>query len=193
MREHNNGKGDDNRHESARNLIMAMGKHEARELVIGLLESHTDNRAKMAQLQYELSHFCPDAEQDINKWLPPRVATRLGCGACGGHLSGVTAEDAAECSDASNQVRSDAYGEILKEYRAVEAKVRRLEKYVSLLKEPNSTILRRHYLEDIPLKVVGAEMHIKERSLQRYRDSAVDDLAGMYVYLSELRRRACNT
>ena len=65
-----------------------------------------------------------------------------------------------------------------------------LEKYVSFLDEMKSSIIIRYYFKGLSWDDMEVQSGMNKRTLQRYRDSAVDQLASMYSYMAELENKA---
>lgn len=62
----------------------------------------------------------------------------------------------------------------------LEAGCERLDRYLAHLEGEQQEILRELYFEKIPLKVVAIERHYSTKTVQRYRDKAINILVSMY-------------
>lgn len=157
-------------------------------MVIGLLQSYAAKKARLEQLQYELSYLMSRSEQDIIPEMSLKGATPFGGGAHHGYVSDKTMKIALEYHNVSRRISNYAVGEIMLEYGAIESEIERLEKYVSLLDEPKSTIIRQYYFDKKTWDYLEEGLHATKSTLQRYRNSAIDELANMYSYILELEQ-----
>jgi len=162
---------------------------ETRKMVIEKLKSYVTNIARLEQLQYEMNHLLSRSEQDIIQELSLRGTSLFGGGANRGYVSDKTMKIALEYHDISLRMSNDSVNEIMQEFDTIESEVRRLEKYVSLLDEAESSIIRYFYFEGRSWDNLEAELHTNRRTLQRHRNSAVDELVHMYSYISEFEQK----
>lgn len=72
---------------------------------------------------------------------------------------------------------------ISEELLRLEQKLSRLEYCVKKLPSSRAEVIRGLYFERKELKNLALEMHISDRTVQRYRDSAIEELALMYETL----------
>jgi len=162
---------------------------ETREMVVRLLTSYPAKKARLEQLRYELRCMTSRSESDIIEELALR-GSGLGGSAQKGHISDKTMTIAFEYHGISRRMSSDAVSEIARDIADAGAEVERIEKYVSLLEEFKSSIISLYYFQKKTWDELETLLRTRKRSLQRYRDCAIDELASMYSYIVELEKKA---
>ena len=91
---------------------------------------------------------------------------------------------ALEYHNISRQMKEEAISGIMREMRAIEDEMERLEQYVSLLDTQKADIIRQHYFEQMSWDKLEERLHINKRTLQRRRNTAVNELISMYSYIA---------
>ena len=163
---------------------------ETRRMVIRLLKSYPSKKTRLDQLHFELDNVTSRSESEIIQELAIRGSTIGGGGSRRGHISDKTMAIAFEYHNISHRMNSEAINEIMRDMGGVEEDIIRIEKYVSLLDELSSNIISLYYFHRKTWDDIETQLGIKKRSLQRYRDSAIDNLASMYSYLADLENQA---
>jgi len=161
---------------------------EIKRMVIGLLKSYNTMKTRLEQLRYERSRLSSLSEQEMIRILSLGSA-EFGNKVQNGHISDKTMAIALTYRNASAQLEKDAVNEIWRDARAIELELERLEQYVSALQEQKASIIRQYYFERKSWDELDLQFGMHKRTLQRLRDSAVDELASMYSYIAELEKK----
>jgi hypothetical protein len=106
-----------------------------------------------------------------------------------GHISDKTMTIALEYRDVLHHMQKESANEFIQEMCALLAVVNRLEEYVSLLDERKAEVIRQFYFERNSWSDLEKIMHRDKRSLQNWRNQALDELAEMYSYLEGIKSK----
>lgn len=158
---------------------------DTKTYVVGLLESYQKRSKQIDLLHYELSH---PARVSANEMIGAlALAHGEGCGHPGGHASDKTLYIALNYQERTDQANSDASSEVIERLVALEHEQERLKYYVSLLAERQANVIRLTYFEGYTQEDVAAKLELAKRTVQMLKAQAINDLAAMYDYTTELR------
>lgn len=157
--------------------------NEIKLYVVRLLETYKSDMQQIAILRYELAH----PQQVLSTEMLEALALAKGDGGKGntGYISDKTYYIAMNYQEKAESMNQENVSSISKELRQLEQKVSRLEHCVSQLIPAQQSVVRGIYFESKGLKNLATELHLSERTLQRYKESAVDVLVAMYETLSK--------
>ena len=161
---------------------------ELRDIVVNLLKSYPARKARLEQLRYELNRPASISEQEIIRGLS-LGSPNYGGGTQSGFISDKTMAIALEYRNISRRMKTEAVNEIMREMRAVEADIERLEQYVSLLDIQKANIIRQYYFSKKSWDELEEQLHINRRTLQRHRNTAVNELVSMYSYITGFEKK----
>ena len=156
---------------------------EMKQYVVRLLESYRSDMQHIAILRYELAH----PQQVLPTEMLEALALARGDGSRGnsGFISDKTYYIAMNYQEKAECVNYENVSSIAKELRQLEQKVERLDRCISQLLPAQQSVIRGIYFANMGLKSLAEELHLSERTLQRYKEKAVDELTAMYGTLSK--------
>lgn len=156
---------------------------EMKLYVVRLLEAYRSDTQHIAILRYELAH----PQLVLPTEMLEALALAKGDGGKGsaGYISDKTYYIAMNYQEKTESMNQENVSSISKELRQLEQKVSRLEHCVSQLIPAQQSVIKGIYFENKGLKNLAVELHLSERTLQRYKESAVDVLVAMYETLSK--------
>lgn len=158
---------------------------DTKTYVVGLLESYQKRSKQIDLLHYELSH---PARVSANEMIGAlALAHGEGGGRPGGHASDKTLYIALNYQERTDQANTDASSEVIERLVALEREQERLKYYVSLLAERQANVIRLTYFEGYTQEDVAAKLELAKRTVQMLKAQAINDLAAMYDYTTELR------
>lgn len=148
--------------------------------VLRRLKSYPAMKRKLEQLRYELENSVTVDETDIIESLVLGAHNEGQLRCKNAHLSDKTMAIAMQYKDIRKHMENESICDIRRELRTLEAEVNRLEYYVSLLDKRGATVIRLLYFERRSWEEAGDEMRVSERTLSRYRKSAINELVSMF-------------
>jgi DNA-directed RNA polymerase specialized sigma subunit len=161
-----------------------------KEKIIEMLKSYPQKKRQIEQLRFELAHPAEIGGDELIGALSLGGRTpeeRIGRG---GFVSDRTMRIAVRYRDIAEEMNAGAIARIAGELRALEAETERLEHRVSLLCGERQTVIRRRYFEGAGWADIENETNLSRRGLFRCRDAAIEELADMYSFLSEVKSDA---
>ena len=87
--------------------------------------------------------------------------------------------------DRTADLNAERISNITGQLRLLESRVNRLVHCVKQLRADHEQVIVGLYFDGKNIRALASEMHISERTVQRYRNAAIDELAEMYEILSE--------
>jgi len=162
---------------------------ETTKRTVDLLKSYPAMKSRAVQLRFELDNPPVIGDDEFIGCLAAGARADGRSCAAGGRISDKTMAIATQYGDIKAGIEKDSKNDIKRELRLLEAEINRLEFYVSLLDKNESDIIRMIYFERKAWKNIEADLHISERTLFRYRKSAIAELSSMYLLLEEVRNK----
>lgn len=150
--------------------------------VVHLLETYRSIQQRIAVLRYELSHpsnILPD--EMLGALAYPKQGSGIRSSA--GHISDKTFYIAMNYHEKAEALNRENAASFSVQLVKLEQKAARLEHCVSQLPAAQAAVIRGIYFHGHSLKELAAELHISERTVQRYRNSGVLALVEMYETL----------
>ncbi len=156
---------------------------ELKQYIIYTLENYRKYTQQIALLRYELTHLDRISADEMLE----AMALSKGTGSvpAKGRISDKTYYIALNYLDCAADLNAERISNITSQLRPLEFRVDRLVHCVKQLRPDHEQVISGLYFDSKNLRVLASEMHISERTVQRYRDAAIDELAQMYEILSE--------
>lgn len=151
--------------------------------VTGLLESYRTDIRTRDLLRFELNNSRDITGTEVLEAMA--LAKGDGVGAPTGYVSDKTFYIAANYQEKAEQLNRERTSSISGELLPLEQKLSRLEYCVSQLDASLAGVIRGLYFKGQDQKSLAMDLHISERTVQRYRDSAVQELVTMYETLQK--------
>lgn len=158
-------------------------KNKLKESIIRTLENYRKYTQQIALLQYELSHLDRISADEMLEAMALSKGT--GKAPTKGHISDKTYYIALNYLDRTSDLNAERISNITGQLRPLESRVNRLVHCVKQLRADHQQVIVGLYFDGKNIRALASEMHISERTVQRYRDAAIDELAEMYEILSE--------
>lgn len=158
-------------------------KNKLKESIIRTLENYRKYSQQIALLQYELSHLDRISADEMLEAMALSKGT--GKAPTKGHISDKTYYIALNYLDRTSDLNAERISNITGQLRPLESRVNRLVHCVKQLRADHQQVIVGLYFDGKNIRALASEMHISERTVQRYRDAAIDELAEMYQILSE--------
>lgn len=158
-------------------------KNKLKESIIRTLENYRKYAQQIALLQYELAHLDRISADEMLEAMALSKGT--GNAPTKGHISDKTYYIALNYLDRAADLNAERISSITSQLRPLEIRVNRLAHCVKQLRPDHEQVIVGLYFDGKNLRVLASEMHISERTVQRYRDAAIDELVQMYEILSE--------
>lgn len=157
--------------------------NKLKEAIICTLENYRKYTQQIALLRYELTHRDRITADEMLE----AMAFSKGTGnvPTKGHISDKTYYIALNYLDRAAGLNAERISNITGQLRLLESRVNRLTHCVKQLRPDHERVITGLYFDNKNLRTLAAEMHISERTIQRYRDAAIEELAQMYEVLSE--------
>lgn len=152
--------------------------------VVRLLENYRSVQQRIAVLRYELSHpsnILPD--EMLGALAYPKQGSGIRSSA--GHISDKTFYIAMNYHEKAEALNRENAASVSGQLVKLEQKIARLEHCVSQLPAAQAAVIRGIYFHGHSLKELAAELHISERTVQRYRNSGLQGLVEMYQILND--------
>ena len=158
-----------------------MNHNEMVSYVERLLMSYRNDLRKRDLLRFEMTHSRNITDEEVLEAMA--LAKGDGIGSPGGYISDKTFYIAVNYQEKAERLNREKVTSISEELIRLEQKLSRLEYCVKQLPSSRAEVIRGLYFEREELKNLALEMHISDRTVQRYRDSAIEELALMYETL----------
>ena len=161
--------------------------NDTRTCVVSLLETSQERQRKIALLHYELEHPAHTTEAETIS------AMALGHGAGGdsghtdGHVSDKTLYIALNYQNRAEKLNADIKQEIVVQLVNLEREQKRLNYYITLLDSRQATVLQLIYFKKLPLEEIASHIGVVLRTVRKFRDRAIDELARMYDFTRNLK------
>lgn len=151
--------------------------------IVDTLENYQKYIRQIALLQYELAHLDRISADEMLEAMALSKGT--GNAPTKGHISDKTYYIALNYLNRAADLNAERISTITGQLRPLESRVNRLLHCVKQLRPDHEQVISGLYFDGKNLRSLASEMHISERTVQRYRDAAINELAEMYEILSE--------
>lgn len=158
-----------------------MNHNELVSYIEHLLTAYRSDLRKRNLLRFEMTHSRDISDEEVLGAMA--FAKSDSIGSSSGYISDKTFYIAANYQEKAEQLNRERVTSISGELVRLEQKLARLDYCVSQLAPNQASAVRGLYYENKDLKTLAIELHISERTVQRYRDSAIEELATMYETL----------
>lgn len=158
-------------------------KNKLKESIIRTLENYRKYAQQIALLQYELAHLDRISADEMLEAMALSKGT--GNAPTKGHISDKTYYIALNYLDRAADLNAERISNITGQLRPLESRVNRLVHCVKQLRPDHERVIDGLYFDGKNIRALASEMHISERTVQRYRDAAIDELTEMYEVLTE--------
>lgn len=164
-------------------------KDGIKQYVLSSLKEYRRNIQQISLLQYELTHCSKVSDTEIiEAMVLSRCPTNT---AAAGTIADKTLHAAIKYEEKTTTLNNECINEcitsIIVQLNSLETKINRLNNCVAQLEKDYAQVIRSIYFESHSLKEVATEMHVSERTIQRYRDIAINELVLMYELLAETK------
>lgn len=156
--------------------------NQLKESIIHTLEHYRKYTQQIALLRYELAHYNRISSDEMLEAMALSKGT--GNAPTKGHISDKTYYIALNYLDRAADLNAEHLSNITDQLRLLERRIDRLTHCVNQLRPDYEQVISGLYFSGKNLRVVASEMHISERTVQRYRDAAIGELVEMYEVLS---------
>lgn len=156
---------------------------DLRTYIVDTLENYRKYIRQVALLRYELAHHNRISADEMLEAMALSKGT--GKAPTKGHISDKTYYIALNYLDRTSDLNAERISNITGQLRPLESRVNRLVHCVKQLRADHQQVIVGLYFDGKNIRALASEMHISERTVQRYRDAAIDELAEMYEILSE--------
>lgn len=155
---------------------------EIREYVEQLLNNYQKYCKQIALLRYELSHAKAISHHEMIESMffsrgdPPLCMPK-------GHVSDKTYYIAMNYRDKAENLNRERNTTLIEQLIRLERHTDRLKHSVLQLDPERRAVIQGVYFEGKGYKEIAAEMHLSERTVQRYKDIAIAEIEMMYEAL----------
>lgn len=156
---------------------------DLRTYIVDTLENYRKYIQQVALLRYELAHHNRISADEMLEAMALSKGT--GNAPTKSHISDKTYYIALNYLDRAADLNAERISNITGQLRPLESRVNRLVHCVKQLRSDHQQVIVGLYFDGKNIRALASEMHISERTVQRYRDAAIDELAQMYEVLSE--------
>lgn len=157
--------------------------NKLKEAIICTLENYRKYTQQIALLRYELAHHNRISADEMLEAMA--LSKGIGNAPTKGHISDKTYYIALNYLDRAADLNAERISNITGQLKPLEIRVNRLAHCVKQLRPDHEQVIVGLYFDGKNIRALASEMHISERTVQRYRDAAIDELAEMYQILSE--------
>ena len=157
--------------------------NKLKETIIQTLENYRKYTQQIALLRYELAHHDRIFADEMLETMA--LSKGIGTAPAKGYISDKTYYIALNYLDRTADLNAERISSITGQLRPLESRINRLVHCVKQLRPDHERVIVGLYFDGKNIRALATEMHISERTVQRYRDAAIDELAEMYEILSE--------
>ena len=157
-------------------------KNELKQHILCALKEYRRNMQQIALLQYELQHRSKVSNSEIIEAMT--LSRNIAILPTAGKVADKTYQVAITHEENTTTLNSECVTAILGQLNVLEIKTKRLQHCVEQLKAEQAQTINMIYFQAKSIKAVAVEMHVSERTVQRYRDAALDELVVLYEFLS---------
>ena len=156
-----------------------------RSYVVECLENYCRAAREIDLLQCELASLGAVSAEDVLE----TMAFAKGDNEVHGpkwHMSDKTSSIAVRYRDVAVKMNDEAKLGVMSQLFPLKAKKERLDRCIMFLSAINNKVITGLYIQERAVKDLALELHVSERTVQRYRDNAVDELVSMYEILEQV-------
>ena len=151
-----------------------------RAYIVDCLENWSIRNRKISVLRYELehsAHVTPEEMIDVMNYSRGNDVNRAKI-----RTSNNPCYIAPSYREKAKKINDEIMEEISGQLAELELEQGRLDHYISLLNERGQIILKMHYLEGATLISIARKLYLTERTIERSKKRAIDELAEMYAF-----------
>lgn len=100
-----------------------------------------------------------------------------------GKMFDKTSNVALQYRDLTEKLNEETTISVLNQLCPLKARKERLDRCIKLLSPIDNRVITGIYIQKRTIKDLALELHVSERTIQRYRDNAIDELGSMYELL----------
>lgn len=153
-----------------------------KEQVITLLNNYKSDCEHIALLRYEMQHPAHITPDDMISAL--NFSHGDGAGTSEGYISDKTFYIAEQFRKKTTRLNSEVTHEIADRLIELEDRVRRLEYYMTFLREEERQVINECFFEDHSLQRAAETLGMSVWAVRKLRDSAVESLARKYSFVA---------
>lgn len=155
-----------------------------RQYVIKSLVNYSNVERQIQLLQCELLL----SEKITSNEMLEVMAFEKGEGGNGpkGYVSDKTASVAMRYRERANELNEETRRALMEQLIPLRSQKDRLDRCIMLLSPMSKSILVGFYMNKRTIKDLALELHLSERTIQRYRDNAIDEVVSMYELLERI-------
>ncbi len=157
--------------------------NKLKEAIICTLENYRKYTQQIALLRYELAHHNRISADEMLEAMA--LSKGIGSVPAKGRISDKTYYIALNYLDRTADLNAERISNITSQLIPLESRVNRLVHCVKQLRADYQQVIVGLYFDSKNIRALASEMHISERTVQRYRDAAIHELAQMYEILTE--------
>ena len=153
-----------------------------RKNIIKMLEDYQKSKQQIALLRYEIAH----PQEISHREMMESMIFARGEGNARmpqGYVSDKTYYIAMNYQDKADALNRERNTTLSEQLLHLERRVDRLKHSVYQLSSERGAVIRGIYFDGKGYKELAAELHLSERTIQRYKEVAIDDLTMMYEVL----------
>lgn len=158
-------------------------KNKLKESIIRTLENYRKYTQQIALLRYELTYHNSISADEMLEAMALSKGT--GNAPAKSHISDKTYYIALNYLERTADLNAERISNITGQLRPLESRINRLSHCVKQLRPDHERVIAGLYFDGKNIRALASEMHISERTVQRYRDAAIDELTEMYEVLTE--------
>lgn len=156
-------------------------KNQLKHRILSELKDYRRNMQQIALLRYELMHYNRVSSTEIIETMAlSRNGTTI---SATGNISDKTYYVATKHEANTFKLNEECFTAIATQLNVLETKTRRLKHCVAQLNPQYTQVISLIYFDAVSIKAVATQMHMSERTIQRYRDAALDELVILYDFL----------
>lgn len=162
---------------------------DVKEKILNLLKTYPAQKRLINALRYELKHPAQVSHQEVIDNMTLNGEHQIGGWKKHASIPNRTMHTALEHKKKAHEINEEIVSQIANELSIAEAEVEKLEYYISLLKEEHANVLRHYYFEEKTWPMIVDELYSSRKTLQNYRDQALQALVTMYETIEQLKTR----
>lgn len=152
--------------------------------VMTRLQNYRTTKRKIEQLRYELEHPAHVTPEEMIEAMS--FAKGEGEGRPSGNISNKTLYIAMNYQDAADRANAAVMDDLVSRLVPLEQEINRLEHYVALLEPRQAAVIRLFFFEGRSIPEICSEMRFTAKTMRTVRQQAINELAEMYAFASEL-------
>lgn len=103
-----------------------------------------------------------------------------------GKMFDKTSNVALQYRDLTEKLNGETKASVLNQLCPLKARKERLDRCITLLSPVDNRVITGIYIQKKTIKDLALELHVSERTIQRYRDNAIDELVSMCELLEQV-------